>query len=76
MSNATQASKRAATNDVLGDLIDEALVSMGTTCPECRNPMGKDGSVCVKCGFNLETGKRMGTKVVAFRKPKGEKKQK
>ena len=33
----------------------------GLRCPSCRNPLAAGAVICVHCGFNLKTGKRMST---------------
>ncbi len=31
----------------------------GKTCPACKAPMTNDAVICLKCGFNTQTGKRL-----------------
>lgn len=33
----------------------------GLRCPSCQNPLQPGAVICVHCGFNLKTGKRMST---------------
>src|SRR5690606_21099516 len=35
----------------------------GARCPSCSAPMQPGAVLCVNCGFNLKTGKKMGTAV-------------
>jgi hypothetical protein len=30
-------------------------------CPSCQNPLSADAILCINCGFNLATGKKMNT---------------
>lgn len=53
----------------------DSVSSQGTKpCPECGRPLAPGAAVCVGCGFNLETGKRMQVKVIKAKveKEKGE----
>ena len=48
----------------LADLFDEAGVKAEVQdnrprCPQCKEPMAPDAILCVNCGFNVETGKRI-----------------
>lgn len=59
------ASKTAAHDpaDVLGDLArSEELAdsqSQGFTCPDCKATLPQGARICVQCGFDLETGRRL-----------------
>ena len=33
----------------------------GETCPGCDAPLAADAVLCVKCGLNLQTGKKIST---------------
>ena len=46
-----------------------------TACPECSSPVAPGAALCVNCGFNLQTGARVQTQVVAGA-PKTAKKKK
>jgi hypothetical protein len=35
----------------------------GRRCPDCNEPLAKDAVLCVSCGLNLETGKKLGPAV-------------
>jgi len=73
---AGQAKKVAATsksgsqpafNPLLG-LLDEADVKRamaGPLCPNCSAEMKGGGVICISCGYNIETGKRLKTKIYA-----------
>ena len=48
----------------MADLLDEAgvkpvLQDNRPRCPQCREPMASNAILCVNCGFNVETGKRI-----------------
>lgn len=50
------------TGDGLGDLLDEAGIanSVGAeSCPSCRSELDPEALLCVNCGFNRESGKRI-----------------
>jgi len=42
----------------IGDLLDEAGFTQhaGPRCPQCDSPIAPQAVVCVKCGFNRQTG--------------------
>jgi hypothetical protein len=49
----------------LADLLDEIGLRAPTTgrrCPDCFADMGMEAIICIQCGFNTETGKRLRTK--------------
>ena len=49
----------------IDDLLDEVDLSVSATghrCPECRHELEPDDVICVKCGYNLETGKKLQTR--------------
>ncbi|MCA9187012.1 MAG: hypothetical protein R3E01_15910 [Pirellulaceae bacterium] len=51
----------------VGDLLDELgmeATRTGVRCPECNADMTPEAILCVQCGFNLETGKKLETKVI------------
>src|SRR5436309_15866076 len=47
--------------------LQEALrrVPAQAACPECSSPIAADAAICVNCGFNVQTGTRVETQVVA-----------
>lgn len=49
-------------DDLLGDL----NVSDDKTCPGCRAPLKPGAVVCIKCGFNCESGRKIVTHVEKF----------
>jgi hypothetical protein len=54
----------------VGSLLDEVgfqRSSASHRCPECREDLEKEAILCIHCGYNLETGKKMTTKVVGRR---------
>lgn len=49
----------------MADLLDEVGLRAPTTgrrCPDCFADMGMEAIICIQCGFNTETGKRLRTK--------------
>jgi len=75
------ASSKAAEAALLNDnsfLLDlgsskTAEVSGGTkVCPECGRGMSANAVVCIGCGFNSQTGKRLSLKVEKAKKSKSE----
>jgi hypothetical protein len=53
--------------DGVADLLDEAALSISKTgrrCPECRMDMQLDDIICVNCGYNTETGRKIKVKKV------------
>ncbi|MEZ6117348.1 MAG: hypothetical protein R3C28_12335 [Pirellulaceae bacterium] len=57
----------------LDSLLDEVnfKASEGPRCPECRTELTEDAVLCVKCGYNLQTGKKLKTvKVEKIQKSK------
>lgn len=54
----------------VGSLLDEVGFQRSAAshrCPECREDLGEDAILCIHCGYNLESGKKMTTKVVGRR---------
>jgi hypothetical protein len=52
-------------SDPLEALLDEVGVARsasGTCCPKCRTEMPPNTFLCIKCGYNLETGQKLRTK--------------
>lgn len=59
---------------LLGMGAKNAVAEMGTKpCPECGRALTSDSVVCVGCGFNSTTGKRMAVRVLKPVKEEGEK---
>jgi endogenous inhibitor of DNA gyrase (YacG/DUF329 family) len=53
--------------DGVTELLDEAALSISKTgrrCPECRTDMQLDDIICINCGYNTETGRKMKVKKV------------
>lgn len=53
--------------DELGDLLEDvglAEIKEGTPCPKCSAAMPPDAVLCVKCGYNFQTGKQLKTVVM------------
>ena len=67
---AAQGKRRAAAAHVdpdLNSLLDEVDLGQSKTgrrCPGCRGDVEQDAVVCIQCGMNLETGKKLKTKTV------------
>lgn len=60
-----RSSSKPAYNPLLG-LLDEADVksaTKGPLCPNCSAEMTTGGVICITCGYNIETGKRLRTAV-------------
>jgi hypothetical protein len=50
----------------------ESTGTAGTkACPECGRAMPQNAVICVGCGFNTSTGKRLSVKVIKAKKEKG-----
>lgn len=68
----TTASGNKPVKDGLADLLDEVDLSRSKTghrCPECRADLQPDDILCIQCGYNLESGKKLVTKTIE-KKPK------
>ncbi len=53
--------------DGVGDLLDEVDLGRSRTghrCPECRADLQPDDILCIQCGYNLESGKKLVTKKI------------
>ncbi|QEG22746.1 hypothetical protein MFFC18_26290 [Mariniblastus fucicola] len=65
VSSAMAASSSSKPVDPMEDLLREANVgpvsSGGPICPDCGTEITPGAVLCVECGFNLETGKRLRT---------------
>ena len=59
-----------AQTDVMGQLVTDAVGELGDNCPECSNPMGPGAVLCTHCGYHLDRGKGMKTRVEAAPKEK------
>jgi hypothetical protein len=46
----------------LFDEVDLKASATGRRCPDCRKDMQPDDVICVNCGFNTETGRKLGTR--------------
>ena len=62
---ATVAAAPARAVDPMEALLAEANISAvtpgGPICPDCAEPVVAGAVICVECGFNMETGKRLRT---------------
>ncbi len=43
------------------------------TCLNCKQPMPADGVVCMQCGYNAQTGRKMKTRTIKTKQPKARK---
>jgi hypothetical protein len=51
----------------IGSLLDEVDLAQSKTghrCPECRADLHADDVLCVECGYNTETGRKLKTKKI------------
>lgn len=58
---------QVAENKDLGDLLDEVGISAtktGSRCPDCGSDLADEAIICVSCGLNVSSGKRLRTKTV------------
>ncbi len=54
----------------VGSLLDEIGFQKSAAshrCPECREDLAPDAILCIHCGYNLESGKQLKTKIVGRR---------
>jgi len=51
------------------EMLESTQRTSGRTCGSCGNPIAEDAIICLGCGFNIETGSKLGVKV---EKPKRE----
>ena len=59
--------KGSSAYNPLLDLLDEVNVKsavQGPTCPNCAAELRAGAVICVECGYNVETGKRLKTSVL------------
>ena len=65
---------RAATDTggagVMADLLSKSKMANAIPCPGCKSYMPEGTVVCTHCGYNLETGKAVSTRVVEQSKKK------
>jgi hypothetical protein len=57
---------------VMAQLIDQSPMSGATPCGNCGNPMPKGQVVCLRCGFDVRTGRTQRTRVTAEKQPKSQ----
>jgi hypothetical protein len=55
----------------LMDEVDLKASSTGRRCPECRADMLPEDILCVKCGYNADTGRKLGTRRTGRRQESG-----
>jgi hypothetical protein len=75
---ATAAAPTEGDNSFLLDLGSKESTGIAGTkpCPECGRAVPANAVICVGCGFNLATGKRLQVKVVKAKQQKEEKESK
>lgn len=64
------AASESSADDGVAGLLDEAdlnLSKTGRRCPECRSDLELDDVICVNCGYNTETGRRIKVRKVEKR---------
>src|SRR5262249_31419950 len=49
--------------DVMSKLIADASKEVSEGCPNCKNPMKPGSAICLRCGFNRESGQQFRTTV-------------
>jgi|ERR1051325_3207666 hypothetical protein len=59
----------------LGSTKESAGIAGTKPCPECGRAVPASAVICVGCGYNLSTGKRLQVKVIKAKQPKGEAKE-
>lgn len=60
------AASKSAADEGVGSLLDEVgfqRAGGSGRCPECKEDLMEDAILCVACGYNLETGKMIRSKV-------------
>lgn len=55
---------------VMADLVKSSAQATAKACPQCKAFLQPQAVICTTCGFNLQTGKTMGTQVVRQKAPK------
>ena len=48
----------------MDQLISTSPMISTTSCPTCNAPLPRDGVLCTRCGFNIQTGKAVKTKLI------------
>jgi len=72
---ARQAEKKAAaappasSGDVMDDLVEGAVATLGEPCEVCQSPMPADAVICTRCGHNRQTGRNTKTRVQEVKQP-------
>lgn len=56
----------------MDSFLDDSLKLVAQTCPNCNNSMPEGTQLCVRCGYNFETGKTHKTVASVEKAPKGE----
>ncbi len=56
-----KATAAAPSKKGMDDLFDQVglVKKTGTFCPNCDAPLAQGAALCVKCGFHMESGKRL-----------------
>lgn len=54
----------------MGDLLSEAHASDSNLCPSCGTPRASGAVVCMRCGYNSQTGDQIATSVTKVKEPK------
>lgn len=55
---------------VMAELVKSSAQATAKACPQCKSFLQPNAVICTTCGYNLQTGKTMGTQVVREKAPK------
>ncbi len=70
------AAAEMASGDVMDILLADSSATKQEPCPECQSFIDPGSVMCIHCGYNLESGKQLRTRVIAATKEKKSKKNK
>lgn len=57
-------------HDVMAALLADSVQVTKRPCPDCQAFIDPEASICIYCGYNSKTGKRVSTRVIAAPKEK------
>lgn len=55
---------------VMAELVKTSAQSTAKACPQCKSFLPQNAALCTTCGYNLQTGKTLATRVVKEKAPK------
>lgn len=58
---------------VMAELVKSSAQATAKACPQCKAFLQPNAIICTTCGYNLQTGKTMGTQVFREKAPKAAK---